>query len=142
MICAGSGCFSNDLEYYVTPHYVCLCFFQGLKRLKKHQPNRKCRQATSFSCSTTDDSGYNSCSSAIHSKDVPKSISRDRYPDGAPIPISIKYKKVAHEEAVSKHIENQKEDRFLTKMIKPGRDLPPLEMGAKRLKIKGPSFWG
>ncbi|XP_074326344.1 lysine-specific demethylase JMJ13-like isoform X3 [Apium graveolens] len=116
---------------------------QGLKRLKKHQPNGKCGQAISFSCSTTDDSGYNSCSSAIHSKEVPKkSISRDRYPNDAPIPISIKYKKLAHKEAVNKHIENQKDDRFLTKMIKPARDPPPIEIGPKRLKIKGPSFWG
>lgn len=122
------------------PHYVCLCFFQGLKRLKKHQSNGKYGQATSFSCSTTDDSDYNSCSSAIHSKEVPTSTSRDRYPNGAPIPISIKYKKVTHEEAVSKHIENQKHDRYLTKMIKPARDPPPPKMGPKRLKIKGPSF--
>ncbi|KAK1375008.1 Lysine-specific demethylase [Heracleum sosnowskyi] len=73
---------------------------QGLKRLKKHQPTGKCGQATSFSCSTTDDSDYNSCSSAIQSKEVPNSISRNRYPNGALIPISIKYKKVAHEDAV------------------------------------------
>lgn len=115
-------------------NYCCLCFFQGLKRLKKHQPNGKCGQATSFSCSTTDDSDYNSCSSAIHS-------SRNRYPNGAPIPISIKNKKVAHEEAVSKYTDNQK-DRFLPEMIKPARDPPQLEMGPKRLKIKGPSFFG
>lgn len=120
----------------------CLYFFQGLKRLKKHQPNGKCGQATSFSCSTTDDSDHNSCSSTIRSKEAHNSTSRSRSSDGTPIPISIRYKKLSHDEAVSKHIGNQKDDRFLPEMIKRARNPPPLEMGPKRLKIKGPSFMG
>ncbi|KAL1829917.1 lysine-specific demethylase JMJ13 isoform X3 [Daucus carota subsp. sativus] len=117
-------------------------FERGLKRLKKHQPNGKCGQATSFSCSTTDDSDHNSCSSTIRSKEAHNSTSRSRSSDGTPIPISIRYKKLSHDEAVSKHIGNQKDDRFLPEMIKRARNPPPLEMGPKRLKIKGPSFMG
>lgn len=124
------------------PCNYCFCFSQGLKRLKKHQSSGKCGQAILLGCTTTENCGYNSSSSEIHTKEAYDSTSRDRYLKGVPIPISIKSKKVAHEEAVSSHNGIQKDDRFPPEIVKPTRQPPTSEMGPKRLKIKGPSFWG
>ncbi|KAL8107642.1 lysine-specific demethylase JMJ13-like isoform X1 [Apium graveolens] len=113
---------------------------QGLKRLKKHQPNGRCAEATLLGCTATENCGYDSSSSAIQTKEAYDSTFRDRYPKG--VPISFKSKKLAHEEAVSSHSGTLKYDGFPPEIAKPTRELPSVEMGPKRLKIKGPSFWG
>lgn len=88
----------------------------------------------------TENCGYDSSSSAIQTKEAYDSTFRDRYPKG--VPISIKSKKMAHEEAVSSHRGTLKCDGFPAEIAKPTRELPSAEMGPKRLKIKGPSFLG
>lgn len=97
---------------------------------------------TSSNCTSAEELGRNSSPTATHSKEAPDSTLRDRYAKETPIPISIKYKKVAHEEAVNKHSEYQKDDRFQHELGKGTRGPPPIEIGPKRLKVRGPSFLG
>lgn len=113
---------------------------QGLKRLKKHQPNGRGGQATLLGCTSIENCGHDSGSSAIQTKEAYDSVFRDRYPKG--VPISIKSKKVAHEEAVSSHSGTLKYDGFPPEIAKPRSELPSRGVGPKRLKIKGPSFLG
>ncbi|WOG85405.1 hypothetical protein DCAR_0104593 [Daucus carota subsp. sativus] len=116
---------------------------QGLKRLKKHQPSGECGQALLLGCTTAENFGQDSRFSATHTKEAYDSTSRDRYPKGVPVPISVKSKKMAHEEAINSHIGTQKDDRFRSEIVKPAREPPSVEMVPKRrLKIRGPTFWG
>lgn len=132
--------------YYIIifniPCYCC-CFSQGLKRLKKHQPSGECGHALLLGCTTAENFGQDSRFSATHTKEAYDSTSRDRYPKGVPVPISVKSKKMAHEEAINSHIGTQKDDRFRSEIVKPAREPPSVEMVPKRrLKIRGPTFWG
>ncbi|KAL1834399.1 hypothetical protein ACET3Z_004050 [Daucus carota] len=116
---------------------------QGLKRLKKHQPSGECGHALLLGCTTAENFGQDSRFSATHTKEAYDSTSRDRYPKGVPVPISVKSKKMAHEEAINSHIGTQKDDRFRSEIVKPAREPPSVEMVPKRrLKIRGPTFWG
>nr|XP_043628599.1 lysine-specific demethylase JMJ706-like [Erigeron canadensis] len=93
---------------------------QGLKRLKKVQPEESFRHdlAPEFS---------------IHRKE---SVSKEIFVRGTTTPILIKYKKTGNEEAVSNH----RDDSFYHEPGNTVRQPLPLESGPKRLKIKGPSI--
>lgn len=100
--------------------------FQSFKRLKKHQPHEW--------CSTTDDPSRNSGSNSTESKEVPTGGSRDKSSRGTGIPISIKFKKTANDgEPV------HREQRHQHELGRTMREPPPLEIGPKRLKVRGPS---
>ncbi|KAA8522011.1 hypothetical protein F0562_012675 [Nyssa sinensis] len=109
---------------------------QGLKRLKKLQSKGRCEQLISSECSTTEDLSHDF--SITHSKEASDSALRDRIARGTSIPISIKFKNTGNEEAVSKH----RDDRFHHDLVKTTKELPPIEVGPKRLKVRGLSFLG
>lgn len=113
---------------------------QGLKRLKKAQlPIGRCGQLPSFEGTTVKGPGSNFGPHTVRPKEDPNST-RDRFAEGTTLPISINYKKVAHEEALSKHSEHQKDGRIQQKFGKGAREQSPIDIAPKRLKIKGPSF--
>ncbi|XP_076950769.1 lysine-specific demethylase JMJ13-like [Bidens hawaiensis] len=87
---------------------------QGLKRLKKVQPEGYSQHDSASECS-------------IHSTEAKESASSK----GAVTHISIKYKIMGNEEVVSKHLDYDLNHEPM-----------PLENGPKRLKIKGPSVIG
>lgn len=75
-------------------------------------------------------------------KETPDCAWRDGFARGSSIPISIKYKKSANEEATSRQREHQRMDRFQLELGKTLREPPPIEIGPKRLKVRGPSYLG
>ncbi|KAJ9549610.1 hypothetical protein OSB04_022153 [Centaurea solstitialis] len=97
---------------------------QGLKRLKKVQHERPVHSSAP---------GY-----LISGKDC---VSKERFGKGTVTSISIKYKKLGNEEAVSKHGERQRDNGFY-KLGKITRERSPLETCPKRLKVKGPPITG
>ncbi|CAI0470941.1 unnamed protein product [Linum tenue] len=122
---------------------------QGLKRLKKHHGDGgRCGQSTSsaseFSARVAGSSSRNSLSYSEGREASGSSTSvlkdRDRLPRGSPAaPISIKIKKVATEEALSRHREYQRLGGFHHELGRRREAAPPIEVGPKRLKVKGPS---
>ncbi|XP_021667732.2 lysine-specific demethylase JMJ13 isoform X2 [Hevea brasiliensis] len=116
--------------------------FQGLKRLKKLQFERRYGQTMPTECSRTDDESNHNSLSTLHRKEAPESTWRDRFARGSIIPISIKFKKLVSDETMSRDKENQRLDKFPHELGKTMREPPPIEMGPKRLKVRGPSFQG
>lgn len=104
---------------------------QGFKRLKKQQPDGRCGYFVPSDCFKTDES--NSRLTTANYKGAPESVGVDRISRVSSIPISIKFKKLANEDA-SRHREHPRKDSR--------REVPPIEIGTKRLKVKGPSFLG
>ncbi|KAA8525845.1 hypothetical protein F0562_007700 [Nyssa sinensis] len=115
---------------------------QGLKRLKKLQTEGRCEQLTSSECSTADNLSSNFSTNITHSKEGPDCPLADRFGRGTGIPISIKLKKTANEEAVGKHTQHRRDDNFHCDLMKVMRVPPPTEIGPKRLKVRGPSIIG
>ncbi|XP_075641806.1 lysine-specific demethylase JMJ13 isoform X1 [Castanea sativa] len=111
---------------------------QGLKRLKKVQPDGRCGQLMLSDCCRTDESNLKI--SPHNSKEAPDSALRDRFARGSSVPISIKCKKMATEEAISRQQEHRR-DRFQLELGKSMREPPPIEIGPKRLKVRGPSSY-
>lgn len=66
---------------------------------------------------------------------------KDRFGRGT-FPISIKYKKLGNDESMSRQREHHRNDGFLHELGKSTRERPPLEIGPKRLKIRGPTYLG
>ncbi|KAI8021266.1 Lysine-specific demethylase JMJ706 [Camellia lanceoleosa] len=100
---------------------------QGLKRLKKLQPVGRCGQLMSAECSKA-------------SKETSDGASRDRFARGTTVPVSIKFKKTANEEAVSKYREHRRDGRFDHDLGRTIREPLPIEIGPKRLKVRGPTI--
>ncbi|PON85397.1 JmjC- JMjN-domain containing protein [Trema orientale] len=110
---------------------------QGFKRLKKLQPEGR--------------SGPSDCIRSVGSNSTltttnhraPENASTDRFGRGSTIPISIKIKKVANEAGTNRQREQPKKDsRIQFELGKTTREPPPIEIGPKRLKVRGPSFLG
>ncbi|KAK6934954.1 JmjN domain [Dillenia turbinata] len=116
---------------------------QGLKRLKKLQPEGRCRQLMPSECSTTDELNR-SYSPNFHLKEAPDSASRDRFAQGTVTPISIKIKKPVkvYKGATSRQVEYCRKDWLQHDAVKPGREAPSLEIGPKQIKVRGTSFLG
>ncbi|CAK7356075.1 unnamed protein product [Dovyalis caffra] len=114
---------------------------QGLKRLKKLQPEGRYGQTMSSEYCRTDESNRSSTSGSNY-KEAPESASKDRFARGSTIPISIKFKKLTNDEAVSRQQDQHRLDRFQHEVGKTMREPPPIEIGPKRLKVRGPSFLG
>ncbi|KAK9059385.1 hypothetical protein SSX86_022005 [Deinandra increscens subsp. villosa] len=94
---------------------------QGLKRLKKLQSRGRSQHDSASECS-------------IYSKAAKESVSNK----GSTTHISIKYKQMGNEEAVSKY----KDHNSYCETGKTTMEPLPQEKGPKRLKVKGPSIIG
>lgn len=93
-------------------------------------------------CCRTDESNSKSVPPS-NCKEAPDSALRDRFGRGSGIPISIKYKKLGNEEAISRQREHHRKDsRYQLELGKAIREPPPTEIGPKRLKVRGPSYVG
>lgn len=112
---------------------------QVFKRLKKHQLGQY-GQLTSSDHSTAEDLSRDLTRNSTQYKEAPHGALRDKSARGSGIPISIKFKKTANDEATSKHGEVHRYDRFQHKLSKNMREPPSTELAAKRLKVRGPSF--
>ncbi|KAK9275026.1 hypothetical protein L1049_022284 [Liquidambar formosana] len=118
------------------------CENQGFKRLKKLQSEGRCGRLMQSECCTTAESNRNSSPNTIHSKEALDNASRDRSARLTSVPISIKFKKTANEDAMSKQREHYRKDLFQHDLGKTIREPPPIEIGPKRLKVRGPSYLG
>ncbi|XP_020216561.1 lysine-specific demethylase JMJ706 isoform X2 [Cajanus cajan] len=98
---------------------------QGFKRLKKILPEGKSGQGQPMDLSRSNESSYK----YSHKGHVEIS-SRDKFARGNGNPISVRYKKLSNEE--------QRRDR----LQQSSREAASSEIGAKRLKVRGPSFLG
>ncbi|KAJ6394042.1 hypothetical protein OIU77_023305 [Salix suchowensis] len=114
---------------------------QGLKRLKKIRSEGRYGQTTSSECFRTDESNRSSTSGSDY-KEAPESASKDRFARGSIIPITIKFKKLINEEEMSRQREQHRLDPFQHALGKTTRKPAPIEIGPKRLKVRGPSFLG
>ncbi|KAF2316117.1 hypothetical protein GH714_041194 [Hevea brasiliensis] len=119
---------------------------QGLKRLKKLQFERRYGQTMSSECSQTHDESNHSFTSTSNQnqnqKEATESACRDRFARGSGIPISIKFKKLVNDGTMCRQQEKQRLDRFQHELEKTMTEPPPIEIGPKRLKVRGPSFLG
>lgn len=104
---------------------------QGHKRLKKILPEGKSGQPMDFS--RTNESSYK-YGRPVNHKGHAEISSRDRSARGNDIPISIRYKKLGSEE-ISMRQDHHRRERLQ-------REPPSIDMGPKRLKVRGPSFLG
>ncbi|XP_027360817.1 lysine-specific demethylase JMJ706-like isoform X2 [Abrus precatorius] len=107
---------------------------QGLKRLKKVLPEGKSGQPMGLS--RTNESSYKYSHPVSHKIDGEIS-SRDRFARGNGIPVSIRYRKLGNEE-ISMQRDHHRGERLQQTLREP----PSIEMGPKRLKVRGPSFLG
>ncbi|GLT58549.1 hypothetical protein SLA2020_314340 [Shorea laevis] len=112
---------------------------QGLRRLKKLQPvGRRCGQAMPLEYCRTDES--NCSKSAPNWKDDPETL-KDRFGKGSSLTISIKYRKSGNDNMLSRHREQHRSDQRLEQDVgKTMRESPPIDIGPKRLKYKGPTY--
>ena len=86
---------------------------------------------------------YTSRPKSNNFKEVADNGLRDRLANRNTGTLSIKIKKVGNDEMMSKNGEHQRSDRCQHDLGRTVREpQPPLEMGPKRLKVKGPSFIG
>ncbi|XP_073308928.1 lysine-specific demethylase JMJ13-like isoform X3 [Primulina huaijiensis] len=110
---------------------------QGLKRLKKHQAGLSI-QVTLSECSTAD-VGCKSSFNSTEFKETRVVPSSEKTARGSGLPISIKFKKMVDDEAWSKL---QKDTRHEYELGKYSSRPPSIEIGPKRLKVRGPSILG
>ncbi|CAK9187295.1 unnamed protein product [Ilex paraguariensis] len=96
---------------------------QGLKRLKKLQPEGRCGQLSPSECSAAGNHSGNY--SSTHSKEATYSALKDKFARGTTIPISAKFKKLPNVETVNKYRERHRDDRFQHELGKTMRKPPP-----------------
>lgn len=101
--------------------------------MKKVLPEGKNGQPMDF---RTNESSYKQSHPVNHKVDNEVS-SRDRFAKGNGIPISIRYKKLGNEE-----ISMQRDHHRRERLQQTFREPPSIEIGPKRLKVRGPSFLG
>lgn len=101
--------------------------------MKKVLPEGKSVQQMDF---RTNVSSYKYSHPVNHKGDYEIS-SKDRFAKGNGIPISIRCKKSANEELITQRDHHRRE-----RLQQTFRELPSIEIGPKRLKVRGPSFLG
>ncbi|XP_038905001.1 lysine-specific demethylase JMJ706 isoform X3 [Benincasa hispida] len=112
------------------------------KRLKRIQTNGNSEQLTPSDCRGTDKSRYKFNPSTAR-KDSAENDAIDKCSRG-----SIKSQRFSNEKLMNRQrvyeLNNRRKERFQQEMGKPKRvhPHPSMEMGAKRLKIRGPTFSG
>lgn len=138
MVLYGTFCIS----FIFSSNYFIVCltsvvsqYKQGFKRLKKVQLEGRCGALLSSDWCRTNESNYKFIPSTRY-KDVPDCSSRERFARGSNIPISIKYKTLVNEEAISRQREQQIKDRLQLELGKTMREPPPIEIGSKRIKVR------
>ncbi|XP_028805975.1 lysine-specific demethylase JMJ706 [Neltuma alba] len=104
---------------------------QGHKRLKK--VNEGSSPSQPVDCSRSNDSS-NKMSHPMKRKFEGERLLKDKFAGGNGIPISIRYKKLGNE-GVGRERDHRRKDRFPQAI----RERPPIEIGPKRLKVRGPS---
>ncbi|KAJ4950221.1 hypothetical protein NE237_027053 [Protea cynaroides] len=118
---------------------------QGLKRLKKLYPEGKLMQ--SDSCVNQPD---RHCSPRVNSREDSCSTPNDRFFGGTTAPTSFKFRpsppvnlKMVDREVLERMKSNAHDRRndFQVDVRNTMREPPPIEIGPKRLKVKGPSFF-
>ncbi|MQL94681.1 hypothetical protein Taro_027337, partial [Colocasia esculenta] len=120
------------------------CKQQGLKRLKRLHPDGKSLQFSPLDCISEKANNY--FLPPVHSKEAPVSTFR-RNACGVVLPLSIKVKPQLSDSKVVKDEDTMqltaRETRRDTSQLFSGgsvREPPPLEIGPKRLKVRGPSL--
>lgn len=74
-----------------------------------------------------------------HSSNANSSNSKeDKSNRGGTVPISVKFKKGANEEASSKQNEHKRDEKFGYELGKTVGEPPPIEIGPKKPKVKVP----
>ncbi|XP_023005292.1 lysine-specific demethylase JMJ706-like [Cucurbita maxima] len=116
----------------------------GRKRLKRLQTNGNSEQLTPWDCRGTDKSRCKFYPSTTHKDSASDAIGKS---SKGTIPISAKYKRFIDEKLVNRQrdyeLDNHRRERFQHEMMKKPKRLPPsMEIGSKRLKIRGPTFLG
>ncbi|XP_042502738.1 lysine-specific demethylase JMJ706-like isoform X2 [Macadamia integrifolia] len=120
---------------------------QGLKRLKKLHPQGELRQSSSDSCINHKPDRH--CSPNVNSKEASCPTPKDRFVSGNTAFVSLKFRpsptnlKMADREEEPERMKPRDHNRrndFQVDMRKTMRELSPLEIGQKRLKVRGPSF--
>lgn len=115
-------------------HNDVLCMYeQGLNRLKRVLNEGS--SGRSLDCSRTSDAS-NKYSHPVKRKVDGESYLNDRFGRGNSSPFPVRYKKFGNEE-VSRQRDHQRKERLQQTM----RERPPIEIGPKRLKVRGPSFF-
>ncbi|KAK2662666.1 hypothetical protein Ddye_001240 [Dipteronia dyeriana] len=113
---------------------------QGHKRLKKHHPGGRCGQLMPSECCQTDLSIRNTCHYSNYKEEASdRAMVEQRFVRVSTVPISIKYKKLSDEEALGRQRDNRRNDKFRHELGKGMKEAPPLEIGPRRLKLRGPS---
>ncbi|KAK7252509.1 hypothetical protein RIF29_36496 [Crotalaria pallida] len=107
---------------------------QGLKRLKKVVPEGRSRIPMDISRANESSHKY---SHPVNPKVDGEISSGGRFAKGNSIPISMKHKKLGNEE-ISRQRDHLRKERLQQTF----RELPSMEIGPKRLKVRGPSFLG
>ncbi|XP_058777485.1 lysine-specific demethylase JMJ13-like [Vicia villosa] len=108
---------------------------QGLKRLKKVLPEGKSNRQQMNVRTSESSYKYNPVS---HKVDIGISF-KDRFARGNDTPIPVRYKKSGNEEVSMNMQQNHhRRERFQQTY----REAPSIEIGSKRLKVRGPSFLG
>ncbi|XP_048500745.1 lysine-specific demethylase JMJ13 isoform X2 [Beta vulgaris subsp. vulgaris] len=107
---------------------------QGFKRLKKIQPEGRFGETVNDCESNKKWDG--------HFKDGKVSAPRNQYNRGSIMPVSIKVKRTSGNGSSIKYREHSMNDRFQQDFGRIPREAAPIEIGPKRLKVKGPSFLG
>lgn len=118
---------------------------QGFKRLKKCQSETSHGLSSSSECSTVDIPTSQSFRAYSTSSGKEYNALRDRLSFRNTVPISIKFKKTVSDEALNMNRNREhyhRFDRFQNESGRSAREPPSLEIGPKRLKVKGPSILG
>ncbi|CAL0331595.1 unnamed protein product [Lupinus luteus] len=107
---------------------------QGLKRLKKVLPEGRSRLPSDSSRTNESKNKY---SHPVNRKVGGEISSMDKFASGNGIPISTRSKKLGNEE-ISRQGDHPRKERFQQTFEEPNS----IEIGPKRLKVRGPSFLG
>ncbi|XP_016511421.2 LOW QUALITY PROTEIN: lysine-specific demethylase JMJ13 [Nicotiana tabacum] len=113
---------------------------QGYKRLKKHQTEGRLGPLSSSDRSMADDVTHSSNANSIHSKEALDYPLRDKSARNGTVPISIKSKKGANEEASSKQNEDKRDESFEYGLGKTVGEPPPRDR-AKEAESQDPSIF-
>ncbi|KAG9154648.1 hypothetical protein Leryth_021147 [Lithospermum erythrorhizon] len=114
---------------------------QGFRRLKKHLPEGRLKklEVSDYMASANVHLNHTPAADATCTGEASHEIVRGRSTRGGTIPVSIKIKKVTNGEANLKSRDHHSCDSFRLESGRTLRESPILEIGPKRLKVRGPT---